>query len=139
MAITNPKAGQIKDLSQLPLILFAGKAVLTFESIASGDHRTFKITELKKALYSVHVRKGPTYHIIGKIDNMTFFPVQDVLLRPEVNIFSWIYKNLIHKDLLESRIRVYHQGTCVRCGRELTNPESIASGVGPECLKLLTS
>jgi len=28
----------------------------------------------------------------------------------------------------------WHEGTCCRCGRELTVPESIASGIGPVCV-----
>lgn len=28
---------------------------------------------------------------------------------------------------------VYHEGRCGRCGRRLTVPESIVSGIGPEC------
>lgn len=27
----------------------------------------------------------------------------------------------------------YHEGTCGRCGRPLTDPESIQSGIGPVC------
>jgi hypothetical protein len=34
---------------------------------------------------------------------------------------------------------VYHKGQCGRCGRELTVPESIKSGFGPECIKYVGS
>ena len=30
-------------------------------------------------------------------------------------------------------VRVLHEGCCGRCGRKLTVPESIDSGLGPEC------
>jgi hypothetical protein len=31
--------------------------------------------------------------------------------------------------------KVHHEGRCGRCGRTLTVPESIESGIGPECAK----
>jgi hypothetical protein len=33
--------------------------------------------------------------------------------------------------------RVHHAGKCGRCGRTLTTPESCATGIGPECRKVL--
>ena len=32
-------------------------------------------------------------------------------------------------------LEVWHEGRCGRCNRALTVPESIASGIGPECAK----
>lgn len=34
---------------------------------------------------------------------------------------------------LDERFAVYHEGRCCRCGRTLTVPASIESGVGPDC------
>lgn len=34
---------------------------------------------------------------------------------------------------LDERFAVYHEGRCCRCGRTLTVPESVESGVGPDC------
>lgn len=31
------------------------------------------------------------------------------------------------------KVEVWHEGKCCRCGRKLTVPESIESGIGPEC------
>jgi hypothetical protein len=30
-------------------------------------------------------------------------------------------------------VEFWHEGKCCRCGRKLTVPASIASGIGPEC------
>jgi len=49
--------------------------------------------------------------------------------------------SMIKKDLreLEASAKLKHgacgYGICARCGRTLTNPESIARGLGPECAK----
>ena len=32
-----------------------------------------------------------------------------------------------------SRFEFWHEGQCCVCGRKLTVPESVASGIGPEC------
>ena len=33
--------------------------------------------------------------------------------------------------------QILHSGACGRCGRTLTHPESLTTGIGPECTKLL--
>jgi hypothetical protein len=33
---------------------------------------------------------------------------------------------------------VHHEGACARYGRALTVPESVKSGFGPECIKMMT-
>lgn len=38
-----------------------------------------------------------------------------------------------HGAALPERYRIQHEGRCGKCGRSLTNPESIASGIGPVC------
>lgn len=35
--------------------------------------------------------------------------------------------------LTAAGFNVCHAGKCGRCGRKLTNPESLATGIGPEC------
>lgn len=37
--------------------------------------------------------------------------------------------------ITEAGFQLYHEGKCGRCGRKLTTPESIETGIGPECLK----
>ena len=42
----------------------------------------------------------------------------------------------IHKlaaDEMPDELEVWHSGTCGKCGRELTVPSSIATGLGPVC------
>lgn len=36
-------------------------------------------------------------------------------------------------------VEIWHEGKCGRCGRQLTVPESIESGFGPECVKMIGS
>ena len=41
------------------------------------------------------------------------------------------------KRAAEFAARLRALGRCVRCGRPLENPESVAAGVGPECRKVV--
>lgn len=50
---------------------------------------------------------------------------------------QWFLFHLFHANgnpaaMLE-QLEVWHEGRCGRCGRKLTVPTSIASGMGPEC------
>lgn len=50
----------------------------------------------------------------------------------EIKALMYVLKNA-HK--LPDNVEVLHVGKCSRCGRKLTNPDSINIGVGPECIK----
>ena len=45
---------------------------------------------------------------------------------------AWFF-NALNADALPSFLEVIHEGTCCRCGRKLTTPESIEAGIGPVC------
>ena len=52
--------------------------------------------------------------------------------------FRWLWRSLGKPDPDLSELEFYHAGSCARCGRLLTVPESIESGWGPHCAKLRT-
>lgn len=47
--------------------------------------------------------------------------------------FKWTFENVLVTGVNHPKLEVHHSGTCGRCGRKLTVPESIQSGLGPEC------
>jgi hypothetical protein len=51
---------------------------------------------------------------------------------PSAVAFQWTW-NALTTGRLPSSLEIYHSGSCGRCGRKLTVPESILSGLGPEC------
>ena len=59
-------------------------------------------------------------------------------LRGPLDGLVWLLTHLwgASPELVLSRADVYHSGTCSRCGRVLTTPESIRSGLGPVCAEL---
>lgn len=47
-------------------------------------------------------------------------------------IFDMVFFKLL-VGLEMNNLEIWHEGVCCRCGRKLTVPESIQSGIGPEC------
>jgi len=50
-----------------------------------------------------------------------------------VRAFNWCMRYLWKDQPLPEPARIFHMGRCGRCGRALTVPSSIESGLGPEC------
>ena len=85
--------------------------------------------------YFVKVLTGPEnssdYSYIGMIDGGAFRLTQKSKFAadvPSVAAFAWLSRNWE-----DARVDVWHEGACGRCGRRLTVPESIESGIGPVC------
>ena len=53
---------------------------------------------------------------------------------PSVKAFRYAWNALVN-GVIPGTLEIWHEGSCGRCGRTLTVPESIASGIGPECAK----
>ena len=53
-----------------------------------------------------------------------------------LNIRSLLFvMNKLNSEVEPKYCEVFHVGTCGRCGKKLTTPESILTGLGPECAK----
>jgi hypothetical protein len=51
-------------------------------------------------------------------------------------VFAWMWDKLQNGGLPEC-VEIHHEGYCGKCGRPLTVPESITSGYGPVCQKMI--
>jgi hypothetical protein len=117
----------------------AGNATFTATSLKTGTRFTFKIRQPSpETPHFVKVLTGAdnenNYTFLG-----TIFP--DGNFRhgkrstitpdaPSAKAFAYIWT---HLDELTGKVEITHTGRCCRCGRLLTVPESVASGIGPEC------
>lgn len=123
----------------------AGNASFTIENTATGGRFTFKVTAPGKdpgaGVRFVKVLTGTDntadYTFLG-----TIF-LQDLGFRwspksrltvdaPSFRAFAWFWARVTRGADLAT-VRVLHEGKCGRCGRKLTVPESIETGLGPEC------
>lgn len=48
--------------------------------------------------------------------------------------FNYFWKMVLAGNIPDN-MHLLHNGTCCRCGRKLTQVESITNGIGPECAK----
>lgn len=138
--------GQLTDAAAVERFMVAGKAKLTVVSQRTGVRFTFRFSRPAPEPYKqrpiwVSLLSGPDndadYQFIG-----TMWPGLGWAYRtspktrvghdaPARKALDWFLRCVTQGEL--RGIEVWHEGCCARCGRTLTVPSSIASGLGPEC------
>lgn len=133
---------KIEDASAALAFLLAGKATFTVVSEATGERFTYQVRNWKKAKYGtmhfVSVRTGNDYAKIGVVKDKAYFNSgghnTDLGSDDTRTLgFRYIFGNLL-KNRMPPKAEIWHEGTCGRCSRPLTDPVSISRGIGPECL-----
>ena len=135
----------------------AGNSHFTVRSVRTGERYTYRVRRADCSrcgktdchcwahpLYFVSVMTGPdndrSYSYIGTVKNNEFNRgSKSKLDNSDVRVigFSWLWRFLNpgpgRQATRFTACEVWHEGRCGRCGHRLTVPESIASGLGPEC------
>jgi len=121
--------------------VLAGSATFTIENTKTGNRFTFRIDQPDSdAPHFVSVLTGPDngsdFSYLGTIFELSRFVHgkkssigKDA---PSAKAFRWLFDR-IRSNTLPECVAVYHLGRCGRCGRALTVPESIQTGLGPKC------
>jgi hypothetical protein len=150
MTDTTPTA-QLSDLNAIRSFVLGGNALFTLVSKHTGERRTFKVEKgepnerYPKPGYFVRMLCGPDnendYRYVGFL-----FHTADGRLRLKTKgegdaraaVFRWFLEMLNVGGLgrFLEQAEFWHAGRCCRCGRTLTTPESIASGIGPVCASM---
>jgi hypothetical protein len=121
-------------------------AKVTLTSKVTGARYTYQVTRARdKATdelqdrWFVALLAGPDndsdYQYIGLLDAQGFRTTKGTKLPPDskpVRGFNYFWKHLA-QDALPGDLEAMHSGTCGRCGRTLTVPSSVRTGLGPEC------
>lgn len=119
----------------------AGNAVFTVVSNATGTRFTFRVRQPKPdAPHFVGVLTGPdnesSYTFLGTLfADGTYRHGRKSSIgadAPSAKAATWFFNNLGNAAAM-AKCKVYHEGRCCRCGRKLTVPSSVESGIGPEC------
>lgn len=122
--------------------LLAGRALVTLRSVKTGKRYTYRVQRPKEdAPHFVSVLYGPDndtdYRYIGTIFESKTFRRTDKSKLPETDqrfvAWAWFWRVLWEKPELPDTLEVFHEGRCGRCGRTLTVPSSIETGLGPKC------
>ncbi len=135
--------------------LLAGKATFTIRTPDAG-HRTYRVVRKEATgqwpeTFFAYLMTGSendsdsSYTYLGKLDPFTGQVVPTaksgwreketpwhVRLLNRVLARVWSFD---HAAFERHGYRLSHAGKCGRCGRTLTVPASIESGIGPECAK----
>lgn len=135
--------------------ILAGKAIFTLSNKLTNNRFTFRVRKAKqgqdakkdakniKLPYFVSVltqneNSSPTsYRYLGTIfpDNV-YRHGKKSTVSPEASsskAFGWLIRQLTSNTPLPANVEVCHCGYCGACGRLLTVPESIETGLGPKC------
>ena len=127
--------------------ILAGKAFVTFLNTQTQKRFTYRITQIKDRAtgeklqrWFVSVLTGSnnesSYRYIGWINNNFVFKhtatskinASAQSVKAFENVFGRIVNQQPH-DFLQ----IWHEGKCLCCGKKLTVPSSIQSGLGPIC------
>lgn len=136
-AITDPKDAM--------RFIYAGNALFTIVSRKTGTRFTFKVSAArgerdKSKMRFVKVLNGPdntsSYLYLGYVKTSQLgVMIAGNKGRPDADsykAFTWIIKQLAAGKMPET-VEFLHAGKCGCCGRTLTVPKSIKSGLGPIC------
>jgi hypothetical protein len=119
----------------------AGNATFTIVSLKTGTRFTFKVRAKDERMSFVSLLTGSDnendFSYLGTIfsDSRTFRHGRKSRITedaPSSRAFAWFWSKLLGGALPET-MEFHHAGRCGRCGRKLTVPESVETGLGPEC------
>lgn len=141
---------EFKSYESLHPFLWAGNSTVTLVSKKSGKRFTYKIQHAKKQFsetrddFYISGLFGPDnehdykylgmFDLIGHVFKLTKASIYTESA-PSIIMFRWFMTGLFaDPERLFEQAELWHEGKCGRCGRKLTVPESIANGIGPDCM-----
>ncbi len=83
-------------------------------------------TDADKTEYIGFITKGLGLQLRNPENSMT------LKQKAGIPAFEWFWPRLVRKELPDTMC-VLHNGYCGRCGRPLTDPNSLITGIGPIC------
>jgi hypothetical protein len=122
--------------------IFAGNSTFTFRNSKTENRFTFKLQQKKGSnVFFVSVLTSPDcYTYIGTVLVGNFWHGKKSKISKDaqsVRVFDYVL-NKLKSNTLPDFLEVWHEGSCGKCGRKLTVPSSILSGLGPECFKTIS-
>jgi hypothetical protein len=131
-----------KDAKTAAAYAFAGNAGITLRSTVTGAHFTFKVTSPRtnadNVLFVSVLVGADDYRYIGMLDASRTFrtTAKSQIARDAKATAAFRYFiAALAKGEIPSVLEVRHEGRCGACGRKITTPSSLDSGIGPECAR----
>jgi hypothetical protein len=128
-------ATELMNLIALRKYVTGGNATFTLKSNLSGDHVTYRVRKGKadNAPHFVSLLGDSGYTFLGTVFPDGYRHGHRSAISPNHKAargFEWLWRNI---DSLPECAQFIPSTKCCVCGRELTTPESVARGIGPEC------
>lgn len=154
MGISNNALTSVPDIRDF---MFGGQAEFTLHSIPTGKHFTYRIiNHSSNPEHSIRfvfflggsdndsdwVYAGTLKRFFTHKDGETKYTGQlkfnHTARSPDpgsavMQAFGWMVHMLNKNTVAADQIEFMHTGRCSACGRKLTTPESIRTGLGPVC------
>ena len=115
----------------------------TIKSIKTNKEYTYKINRtlfLNKWYSHIFVETNYLdYTYLGSYSNGVITNKKIINISPSAIAIAYIF-NCLEKglfDYVNKRVEVYHLGKCIKCGKKLTDSNSIKIGLGPTCGKTI--
>lgn len=136
--------GALESANDALRFMFGGNATFTLRSEKTGTRYTYKIRQKEDAgPFFVSVLAGQNNQT--DFDYIGFVPAsargqitagsKGKPAAPSFKAIAWVLAQLDQTARIPEQLSIFHEGRCCACGRKLTTPESILSGIGPECAK----
>lgn len=136
------ESGSISSADDALRFITAGNATFTIRSRKTGTRFTYRAraTEDGQMIF-ISLLTGPdnesSYSYFGNVRprNRAYWHGKKAKISPTApaaKAFEWTWRALCTNQKPEA-LEIWHEGSCGRCGRKLTVPESIRTGFGPEC------
>jgi len=146
MMLNKESIYKLENIEDIKRFIIGGNAIMTLESKKTGRWFTYKIKksnkEDDKSPYFVSVLTGndneTAYTYMGTIfsnDKLSFNLTKKSKISDDAlsyKAFNFFF-NLLLNNKLHDDIEIYHRDICSVCGKKLTTPESLKSGMGPFC------
>lgn len=143
--------GRLLTAANAHRYITSGHAAVTVVSVSTGNRYTYRVGRQRPTQpWFVKVMFGPDntgdfaymghffsdrgVYTPGRYPAKTNITPEDVRQR----VFGRLWRAILLGSL-PPEVELWHEGTCGRCGRPLTVPESVAQGLGPDCLEKMRS
>lgn len=140
------KEYEISDYDGMKKFIKAGNAIFTLRNEKTNNRFTYKFKQNQNNpdIFWVYVlcmldnTDDRSYKFLGGFsDERKFIHSAKAQIKFEnssVKTIQWWCQSLYDQSI-PKYVKMYHLSHCGRCGKQLTSPDSIISGYGPECLK----
>ena len=114
-------------------------ASFNIKSLVTGKEYTYTISRKKfndKWYTHISVEMGyMNFKRIGTYFKGKIFNKSAVINTPSASAIAWVLRKVEEGkfNLLNQSVEITHMGSCLRCGKPLTDSNSVGRGLGPTC------